>query len=198
MENLNYENEIWRDIPEFNGLYQASNMGRIKSVDREKYVESKNQYRDYSSTRNLKGVIRKPSIDKYGYYFVNLNKNGKKKKCLIHRLVFEAFNGSISEGLQVNHINEIKTDNRLSNLNLMTAKENVNWGTRNEKCSKKLKNRKDQSKIVIQLNNNGGVIKEWNSLSEIQRELGYNKSNISKVCNGLYDKMYGFKWQYKQ
>lgn len=197
MENLNYENEIWKDIPEFNGFYQASNMGRIRSVDREKYVESNNQYSYYSSIRNLKGAVRKPSIDKYGYYFVSLNKNGKKKKCLIHRLVFEAFNGSISEGLQVNHINEIKTDNRLSNLNLMTAKENVNWGTRNEKCSKKLKNRKDQSKIVIQLNNNDGVIKEWNSLSEIQRELGYNKSNILKACNGKYKQAYGFKWQYK-
>lgn len=77
----------------------------------------------------VKEKILKPKLTRNGYYRVALCKNSIRKFYLVHRLVFEAFNSTIPEGLQVNHKNEIKTDNRLSNLNLMTCKENVNWGT---------------------------------------------------------------------
>lgn len=63
-----------------------------------------------------------------GYYHVLLHNNGVNKDYYIHRLVYYSFNGEIPEGMQINHINEIKNDNNINNLNLMTPKENTNWG----------------------------------------------------------------------
>ena len=127
--------EIWKDIPEFNGIYQASNLGRVKSLER---IDIRGH--------RVKERILKPRIDHNGYYQVGLCKNSKLKAYRVHRLVWSAFNGQTPENMQVNHINEVKTDNRLSNLNLMTCKENINYGTRNERAGKKcsiiLKNRK--------------------------------------------------------
>ena len=104
--------EVWRPILGFELLYQASNFGRIKSL---KFGREK---------------ILKPRLNKCGYHLVMLCKDGKGKNFRIHRLVFEAFNGKIPEGLVVNHLNEIKTDNRLDNLEICTQKENLNHGTR--------------------------------------------------------------------
>jgi len=102
--------EEWRPIPGYFGLYDASNFGRIRSL---KFGKVK---------------ILKP-FGKKDYLRIELNKDGKRKRYSVHRLVYEAFNGEIPEGMQVNHINEIKTDNSLWNLNLMTPKENSNYGT---------------------------------------------------------------------
>ena len=122
--------EIWKDIPNYEGIYQVSNLGRVKSLER--FRKGKND-----SLASVKEKIFKPQIDHRGYYRVELWKQSIGKRYKVHRLVWEAFNGSIPEGLQVNHINEIKTDNRLENLNLMTPKENTNWGTGIERRAKK-------------------------------------------------------------
>ena len=181
----NFENEIWKDIPNYYGLYQASNLGRIKSLER---IDVRGH--------RVKEKILKPTINHKGYYKVPLCKNSKVKKCSVHRLVWEAFNGQIPEGLQVNHINEIKTDNRLSNLNLMTCKENCNWGTHNERVAKKMTNRKDLSKPVLQFTLDGILIKEYPSINQVERELGFDQGNIVKCCNGKYKQMYGYIWKY--
>ena len=170
------EKEEWRDIPNYFGLYQASNLGRVKSLERI----------DVRGNR-LKEKILKPGIDHKGYYQVGLHKNSIGKMYLVHRLVWEAFNGQIPEGLQVNHINEVKTDNRLSNLNLMTAKENCNWGTRNEKISKP----------VLQFTLEDILIKEYPSTHQAYRETGFANQHISDCCNGKRKTAYGFKWKYK-
>lgn len=181
MENLNYENEIWKDIPEYEGLYQASNLGRVKSLKR---------------PRGLKEKILKPLITRNGYYQVALNKNSIAKFYKVHRLVWLVFNGQIPENMQVNHINEIKTDNRLSNLNLMTPKENSNWGTRNEKVSIKMTNGKT-SKLVLQFTLDDILVKEYPSIKQVEREKGFDHSYIVKCCKGKIPTAYGYKWQYK-
>lgn len=97
---------------------------------------------DYSATRcgkiwsNRRCMFLTPYKKQNGYLQVNLWKNGVKETCTVHRLVYEAFNGVIPEGLQVNHINEIKTDNRIENLNLMTPKENCNHGSRVQRMAR--------------------------------------------------------------
>ena len=111
---------------------------------------------------------------------------------LVHRLVFEAFNGPIPEGLQVNHINEIKTDNSLSNLNLMTCKENINFGTRNERVANKC------SKPVLQYDLQDILIKEYQSVIQVERETGFANGNIVNCCKGRYKQAYGYKWKYKE
>lgn len=179
MDNL--ENEIWKDIKGFEGLYQASNLGQVKSLER-----------PYRRKEN----ILKPSISHRGYYIVALSKNSIVKTYRVHILVYEAFNGPIPENMQVNHINEIKTDNRLSNLNLMTAKENCNWGTRNERSTKKRINGKC-SKTVLQFDLNNNLVKEFPSAMQVERELGFANSNIIKCCKGKYKTAYNYKWKYK-
>lgn len=180
----NFENEIWKDIPNYEGIYQASNMGRIKSLER---IDALG-YR-------LKEKILKPTINHKGYYKVPLYKNSKVKKYSVHRLVYEAFNGQIPEGLQVNHINEIKTDNRLENLNLMTCKENINYGTGIERSAKKRINGK-KSKPVLQFTLEDILIKEYPSIKQVERELGFDQSHICACCNGKYKQAYGYKWKY--
>ena len=176
------EKEIWKDIPNYEGIYQVSNIGRVKSLKR---------------PHGLKEKILKPQMLNNGYYRVHLHKQSIRKNYYIHRLVFEAFNGQIPENMQVNHINEIKTDNRLSNLNLMTCKENINFGTRNERVAKKQTNGK-KSKTVLQFDLNDNLVKEYPSTKQVERELGFDQGNIVKCCKGKLKQAYGYKWRYKE
>ena len=121
-------NETWKDIQGYEGLYQVSDLGRIRSLDR--VVNAKN-----GSKQTKKSRILVQEITIHGYCRVRIfNCDGKAKHYAVHRLVLSAFNGA--SDLPVNHINEIKTDNRLVNLEYCTAKENCNHGTRNERISK--------------------------------------------------------------
>ena len=101
-------NEVWKDIPEYEGVYQVSNLGRVKSLN-----------------YNREGIERvlKPSPNNYGHYQVNLYRGGARKMNSVHRLVMLAFIGE--SDLEVNHINGIKTDNRLENLEYCTHTENT-------------------------------------------------------------------------
>lgn len=139
----------------------------------------------------------KPRLHKSGYYYINLSDNdGEIKTYLHHRVVYEACSQApIPDGLDVNHINEIKTDNRFENLNLMTRKENVNWGSRNERVSKSLTNYSSKSKQVAQYDMEGNLIQVWPSTIEVQRQLGYSQSNISKCCQGKRKTANGFIWR---
>lgn len=121
-------NETWKDVQGYEGLYQVSNLGRIRSLDR--IVNAKN-----GSKQTKKSRILLQEITIHGYCRVRLFDNdGKAKHYAVHRIVMNAFVGESS--CQVNHINEIKTDNRLENLEYCTAKENCNHGTRNDRISK--------------------------------------------------------------
>lgn len=120
-------NETWKDIQGYEGLYQVSDLGRIRSLAR--IVNSKN-----GSKQTKKGRILVQEVTIHGYCRVRLfNRLGKAKHYAVHRLVMNAFKGESQ--LPVNHINEIKTDNRVVNLEYCTAKENCNHGTRNMRIS---------------------------------------------------------------
>lgn len=166
--------EIWNDVLGYKGRYNVSDLGNVKNVKT--------------------GKILKPA----GRYLqVVLSKDGEKKHHEISRLVWEAFNGPIPEGMQVNHINEIITDNRLSNLNLMTPKENANWGTRNERVRLKQKNDKKRSKRVLASSIITGEEIIYESAHEAARVTGYSRGTISGACRGLYGgKLRGYKWKY--
>lgn len=111
--------EIWKDIPDYEGLYQASNLGSIRSVDSKITYKRRNSY----VTRIRYGKILKPCNNRYGYPMVVLTKPNHRKCHSVHRLVMMAFFGK-SE-LTVNHINGIKTDNRIENLEYATMSENL-------------------------------------------------------------------------
>lgn len=186
--------EEWKEIKDYPN-YMVSNMGRVKSLN----------FRGNTGKEHL----RKIQKNKYGYLMLFLSKEGKQKGFTIHRLVYEAFVGEIPQGMQVNHINEIKTDNRLENLNLMTPKENINWGTANERRSKahtgKFVSKETREKIgkirsipILQLDKTTNyIINEWPNAEEVQRQLGLNHSHIRDCCNGKRKTCGGFKWQNK-
>lgn len=180
MENLNEE---WKPIKGYENLYEISNYGRVRSLDR--FVNCKKNGKQLKRSK-----IIKPFKTKNGYYQVGLWKNNTKLNHYISIIVYSHFVGPIPEGMQVNHINEDKSDNRLSNLNLMTPKENINWGTRNKRVGK------SNSRTVYQFSLNGDLIKEWQSAHEVERLTGFNHSLINAVCNNKYKTAYGYKWSY--
>ena len=180
---MNNEEEVWKDIEGFEGLYQVSSEGRIRSLDREAADRS-------GRVRILKGKVLKPSMNRDGYLQVMLHKEGKYKCFYVHRLVWIAFCGEILEGYDVNHINEVKTDNRLVNLNLITHKQNCNFGSRNQRVAHAL------SKPVVAFDDDGNVVLEFSSTRDAARN-GFNSGNISACCRCKYKTHHGYRWRYK-
>lgn len=114
-------NEIWKDIKGYEGLYQISNLGKVRSLSR------KVQYNVFDKTtsyRYTKKMILKPRLDNLGYVAVMLSKENTVKQYRIHRLVANAFLERIKGKDMINHINGIKNDNRVENLEWCTSKEN--------------------------------------------------------------------------
>ena len=175
--------EVWRDVKGYEGLYQVSDKGRVKSLERA-FIDK------IGRKRYVKECILKPVIDRYGYLLVSLYAGGKQKMHKVHRLVCQAFHDNPENKLDVNHINENKTDNRACNLEWSTRKENCNHGTRNERLGKA------QSKPVAQYAQDGELIKVWPSTMEVERQAGFSNGNISQAANGRYKKAYGFIWKY--
>lgn len=166
--------EIWKPVPGYEGQYQASNFGKIRSFKRNKVRVLKQ-----GKTRN-------------GYYMVNLRRNNVKKYSSVHRLVWSAFNGAIPEGLEINHRDEDKANNALLNLELVTRKENINFGTHNKRVSEKL------SKPIQMLDENNNTVKTFNSLKEAAQF--FNKTShsaISHCLNGYSKSAYGYKWKFE-
>lgn len=188
--------EVWKDIKDYEGLYQVSNLGRVKSLER-----TRNNC--YNSMSKIKEHILKPSITKCGYYNVVLSKDNNKKHKLIHRLVAEAFIDNKYNKTCINHINECKWDNAVWNLEWCTHKENNNYGNHNIKLSisKTGKyNRKDVSKPVLQYTVDGQFIAEYPSMLEAQRQTGFFQTGIGQCCRGnkKYSTVGGYKWKFKQ
>lgn len=179
--------EVWRDIKGYKGIYQVSNLGRVKSISR--YRKGKSNSLVY-----LPEKILNPKKGKNGYLNVGLSKNGIPKTYYVHRLVYETFRGKIPFWMQVNHINEDKTDNRLENLNVLTPKANLNWGTAQKRRSEK------ESKVVYQYDLDGNFIKMWSSTHKPEIELGYSNGSIAACCIGYRNQKtaYGFIWRYEQ
>lgn len=173
--------EIWKDIKGYEGMYQISSQGRVKSLN----------YKNTGKEHILLQWYNK------GYNRIGLMKNGILKMYLVHRLVAEAFIPNPNNYPCINHKSEIKTQNNLENLEFCDAKYNNSYGTRTERASKKQINRKDCSKVILQYDLYGNFIKEWVSTKEIERQLGYSHSNISKCCKGKAKSAYGYKWRYK-
>ena len=170
--------EIWKDIPGYEFLYQASSIGRVKSLQRK--VKWKNSY------RTINERILKPIKNSDGYLQVYIYKKGKMKKYFIHRLVASAFLKNPNNLPQVNHINECKTDNRVENLEYCTQYYNINFGSRNNRIAKAL------SKPVKCLET--GEI--YPSIMELGRKFCFSTGSICECCNNKRNSAYGYHWQY--
>lgn len=180
--------EVWKDIDGFDGLYQISNHGRVKSLSKEFLVS--NQYCKTNNYRKTKERILKPQLDKHGYHRITLCKDGKKYLKQIHRLVALAFVSNPCDLPLVNHKNEIKTDNRSCNLEFCTSSYNQNYGTIKERISAA------QSFDITQHTLGGLFIKKWHGINKASRELKINHANIISCCQGKRKSAGGYIWRY--
>lgn len=179
--------EEWKDIECYNGLYQVSNLGRVKSLN-------------YKRTGKEK--ILKQCKSTKGYFHVSLYKNSEKKTLKVHKLVAAAFIHNPDGKPHIDHINTIKYDNRVCNLRWCTAKENMNNPISrkhfqvNAHFAGKIGKDNCNSKAVYQYSLDGKLIRKWDSMMDVQRELGFIAGNISKCCLGKIKTAYGYKWKY--
>ena len=159
--------EIWKDIPGYEGVYQVSNLGNVRSLK-------------FGKERMLK-----PGKDRENYLHVDLSKNGKRKTCKVHRLVADTFIPSIEGKEFVDHINGIRNDNRMDNLRWCTHQENDNFPlsrkhkSENNAWKGKTGELNHRSKIVLCIELN----KIFGSTMEAERETGIKQQSISACCN---------------
>lgn len=172
----NNTNEIWKDIPGYEGLYQASTVGLIRSIDR---IDSNGRFH--------KGHIFKPSINNWGYQLLCLSKNGVHKTEYVHQLIARTFIPNPLNLPEVNHRDEDKLNNLLYNLEWVTPYENKVYGTRLLKYTKK----------VLQFSLDGDFIQEWQSVSDITTQLNFSKTTLSKCLTGKIKSAYGYIWKYQ-
>ena len=168
--------EIWKDIPEYEGLYQVSNLGKIKSLERY----------NYKGHHNLEKIL-KPVLCKNGYYYVSLCKNKKVKSFQVHRIVANTFLNNKNNYPCINHINGVKTDNRVENLEFCTY-------SHNEKEAYRIGLKKTIK--TAQYDINGNLIKIFKSRVEAEKETGVKASCIWRVCEGKVKTAGGYKWRY--
>ena len=174
--------EYWKPVVGYEGLYEVSNWGRVKSLKR--LVKTHNKWGECYITINEK--ILKKRIDKYGYERVMLYKHGKSKLKQVHRLVAEVFIDNPDNLPCVNHKDENKLNNNVDNLEWCTHEYNINYGTRTERCSKP----------VLQYTLDGEFVREWPSTMECGRN-GFNPRHVGDCCRGERKTHKGYIWRYK-
>ena len=170
MVNLN--NEVWKDIKDYEGIYQVSNLGRVWN--------------------KRKGNLLSERHHSSGYRTVILRKGNRFKCCYVHRLVAEAFliNDDPANKTKVNHLNEIKTDNRACNLQYCTSKENINYGTAKERA-KETRSKTKENKIIVL---DTGEI--FNNIAEISNKYCIPRCSIVNCLKGYQDTAYGLEIMY--
>ncbi len=178
--------ELWKDVKGYEGLYEVSNLGRVRS----KTIKSWNGHVFFIK----KGIIRKQRAEKRaGYLFLDLSKNGKLHRFYVHRLVAEAFLPNPKNLPQVNHKDENVKNNCVSNLEWCDARYNNLYGNRKNILHSIAKT---PSKPVIQMSLNGRFIKYWHSQLEAARAVKRSATSISECCQGITKTSAGYKWRY--
>lgn len=183
--------EIWKNVVGYEGLYQISSTGKVKSLFRVLMLP------DGRPQTKIERILKQSTSHK-GYKTVKLCNLGEEHTCQVHRLVAEAFLPNPNGLPQVNHKDEVKDNNFVSNLEWCTNEYNVNYGTATERATKKRINGK-KSKPVLQIDCFGKTVSEYPSVGEAARQLGNisKQGNISACCAGSRPKAYGYIWKYK-
>ena len=180
--------EIWKPVVGYEGLYEVSNIGRVRSLAR--IVECNDGRKRKIKDRTLKG-----SRNSGGYYGITLHKDGCTKSVNIHRIVAEAFVPNPLEKEEVNHKDENPGNNHASNLEWVTAKENNNYGTRKERAKKAIV--EAQGGTEQELSIDGELVAEYESLAAACNATGTHVPNITKCAKGIYKAAGGYIWKYK-
>lgn len=209
--------EEWRDVVGYEGLYQVSNLGRVKSLDRVVNGKSHSQV-------IKRGKLLKIQYNIDGYCIVCLSKRSVYKHYKVHRLVAQAFIPNLDNLPCVNHKDEDKTNNRVDNLEWCTVLYNNGYGTKPSRISIAAKGRKPNEKLIQILRNRirgeeerqkqkeckrakmrpvfqfsfgGELLGEFESAKEAERCTGVHSGNILHCCTGWYKQSGGYVWKFK-
>lgn len=163
--------EVWKDIPQYEEVYQASNLGNVRN--------------------KTNGNVLKSYDNGSGYLFVRLSMNGKKTNFYIHRLVAELFIPFEDGKNSVNHIDGNKNNNCVTNLEWCTHSENQYHAYIHGL-------NKHPTKEILQCDLHGNIIKRWASIKEASETLKINKNNISSCCVGRRNKAGNHIWKFKE
>jgi hypothetical protein len=177
-------NEIWIDINGYNGDYQISNHGNVKSLKRDK------------------PIILRPQIYGKGYFGVSLSIGTRQKQFYIHRLVAENFIEGRADGLEVNHKDGDKSNNGAENLEWITHRKNMQHGYKNGLMNPYswlgVKTEDNpRIKAIIQMGINGEFIAEYGSGKQASEESGVSQGSISSCCHRVRESVKGFKFKFK-
>lgn len=163
--------EVFLDVPGYEKLYQISNVGNVKNIKT--------------------GRILRPFKNTQGYLCLNLFKNGTKRTARVHRLVAQSFIPNPQNLPQVNHKDEIRTNNVVGNLEWCDAQYNNNYGTRTKRSAE------SHQKPILQFDKNGLYLREWSSATKASERLNIPQGNICKCCLGHRGSAGGYIWKYK-
>ena len=163
--------EVWKDIRGYEGYYQVSNLGRVKSLQTKKYSHIKK-----CAIVVMREKILKPHPDTKKYLLVDLKKDGKRNTQKVHRLVAEAFVPNDNNYPQVNHKDENKQNNCVENLEWCTPQYNLEYGTTRKRIAQ------GHMKKVIQISATGEIINKWDSIEETSKALNVCRNSITLWC----------------
>lgn len=162
--------EEWKDVKDFEGLYQVSNYGRVKSLER--VVESKNQFGTFTS--HIKERVLEPVLNSYGYLEVGLSKNGKTRMKKVHIIVAQTFLPNPNNYSDVHHKDHNPRNNNVENLMWISNKEHHSM------------HNKERGVKTFQYTLDGFLVNVWESANEAAETLGFDASAIRHCCNSGY------------
>lgn len=172
--------EEWRPVPGFEGLYEASNTGKVASLN----------YNGTGARRELK-----PLKKHHGYLVVRLYRNGKWRTKRLHRVIAETFIPNEDNLPEINHIDEDPTNNVVTNLEWCSHKYNCNYGGRIDRQRKAMINGKLSRAVVATLPD--GSVERYPSQAEAARQLKCSQGRISDACKGVIETYHhGRRWAY--
>ena len=180
--------EIWKDIVGYEGSYQVSNSGKVRSLN----------YLGHGKTKELS-----PGVTRDDYLIVCLSKNNQPKHFTVHRLVATHFLDNHRNKPEVDHIDNDRQNNHVENLRWVTRQENVSHRDKQKRFASnrtllgKFGREHPASKPILQFSDSGEFIAEFSCINEASRKIGISHSQISSVCHGRYRTASGYKWRFK-
>lgn len=181
--------EVWKDVQEYEGLYQVSNQGRVRSLDR--------QVKNRNGIATKKGKILSLPIVNKQYRKVSLWKDNKGKMMLVHRLVAKAFLPNPNNLPEVNHKDENPSNNAVDNLEWCGRLYNANYGTAIKRASEKRKGVPIGEKAIEQYTIDGEFVRRYDSALKAAEAINGNNSGICKCANGKYKTACGYVWRWE-